>query len=130
MVIHNTITAIFLCVNSLVFLSGCSKNVTAGGVPEAGLTVSQIYHQSMAESMRDLPISHHEGRQKVSYEGYVREAHNEVQTKFKTVENPAIPIFIYPHVAQLGDEQLIKPGFTSEFFLYKQNQFALASERY
>ncbi|EHL30510.1 hypothetical protein LDG_7462 [Legionella drancourtii LLAP12] len=49
---------------------------------------------------------------------------------FKTLENPAVPIYIYPHVALIGDEQLLKPGFTTEFFLYKQNQFALASERY
>jgi conjugative transfer region lipoprotein (TIGR03751 family) len=37
---------------------------------------------------------------------------------------------VFPHVALIGDEQLIKPGYTTAFFLYKQNQFALASERY
>ena len=54
----------------------------------------------------------------------------ETKALFKALDNPAIPIYIYPHVALIGDEQLVKPGFTTEFFLYKQNQFALASERY
>ncbi len=127
---RSSITAIFLCASSFILLPGCSKNVSAGGVPEAGLTVSQIYHQSMANTAQISSTPTYRRVGKVNFDGYIREAQTEVQAKFKTLDNPAIPIFIYPHVTQLGDEQLIKPGFTSEFFLYKQNQFALANEYY
>ena len=70
------------------------------------------------------------GEDPVNYQGETRTAANETKALFKALDNPAIPIYIYPHVALIGDEQLVKPGFTTEFFLYKQNQFALASERY
>lgn len=130
MVVHKTITAIFLCASSLVGLSGCSRSVSAGGVPEEGLTMSQIYNQSIADSAQSWTAPSYRKQKRVNYEGYIRDAHNETQAKFKKVDNPEIPIFVYPHVAQLGDEQLVKPGYASEFFLYKQNQFALSNERY
>ncbi|WP_028389147.1 TIGR03751 family conjugal transfer lipoprotein [Legionella fairfieldensis] len=130
MAVNNSIRAIFLCVSSMALLAGCSHSVSSGGVPEEGLTMSDIYHRSIADSAQSWTVPAYRGRRQVNYEGYVREAHNETQAKFKTLDNPAIPIFVYPHVAQLGDEQLVKPGFSSEFFLYKNNQFALANERY
>nr|WP_234802525.1 hypothetical protein [Legionella maceachernii] len=48
--------------------------------------------------------------------------------EFKQLPNPEVPIHVFAHVAQLGDEQIIKPAYTTRFFLYKQNQYALASE--
>lgn len=50
--------------------------------------------------------------------------------EFKQLPNPEVPIHIFAHVAQLDDEQIIKPAYTTRFFLYKQNQYALASELY
>lgn len=128
MVINKTITAIILCASSV--LSGCSSSVSSGVVPEQGLTVSEIYHQAVNESEKSWTAPRYHRKQSVNYKGYVREASNETRTKFKALDNPRIPIFVYPHVAHLGDEQLVKPGFSTEFFLYKQNQYALASEHY
>lgn len=129
---YNSIGMTLACA-SLVLMSACtSKSVTTGRIPEDGLTVSQIYHQSIAESERDWTAHQravHHG-QKAQFRGYTRTAANETHALFKPLDNPAVPIYIYPHVALIGDEQLMKPGFTTEFFLYKQNQFALASERY
>ena len=118
---------------SFVMLGACaSKSVTTGRIPEDGLTVSQIYHQSVAqsESSWTAPRKRVNHAQKASFDDYQRMASNEPNASFKALDNPAIPIFVYPHVALIGDEQLLKPGFTTQFFLYKQNQFALASERY
>jgi conjugative transfer region lipoprotein (TIGR03751 family) len=120
--------------SSLLLLSSCAKSVASGTIPEEGLTVSQIYNQSVETSApswtaprRKYSLS---GQRVVNYQGETRTAANETKALFKALDNPAIPIYIYPHVALIGDEQLVKPGFTTEFFLYKQNQFALASERY
>lgn len=133
MVVFKPIRMILACA-SLAGLSACSSSVASGFVPEQGLTVSEIYHQSIDESAKSWTAPRYRTKSvevnKPGYAGYIRTAHNETKALFKPLDNPAIPIFIYPHVALIGDEQLVKPGFTTEFFLYKQNQFALASERY
>ena len=134
MVIYN-ITRMILVSSSLWLLSSCSSSsVASGNIPEEGLTVSQIYNQSVASSSQSWSAPSYRrtaaGRRPVNYQGETRTAANETKALFKALDNPAVPIYIYPHVALIGDEQLVKPGFTTEFFLYKQNQFALASERY
>jgi conjugative transfer region lipoprotein (TIGR03751 family) len=134
MVIYNSIRMILVS-SSLWLLSSCSSSsVASGTIPEEGLTVSQIYNQSVASSAQSWSAPRYRrsaaGNRSVNYQGETRTAANETKALFKALDNPAIPIYIYPHVALIGDEQLVKPGFTTEFFLYKQNQFALASERY
>lgn len=119
-----------LALSSLCILGACASKVTSGPIPEAGLTVSQIYNHSVAQSNEHLAVPRYNRRAVSHYQGETRTAVNEHKALFKTLENPAVPIYVYPHVTLLGDEQLLKPGFTTEFFLYKQNQFALASELY
>lgn len=119
-----------LALSSVLTLSACaSSHLTSTAIPEGGLTVSQIYQQSMAETIQPWSIKRPLTKP-VNYEGYTRDASNEVQNLFKPLDNPQVPIYVFPHVALIGDEQLIKPGYTTAFFLYKQNQFALASENY
>ena len=112
-----------LALGSFLALSACSSRAKAldNVEPETGLTVSQIYHMSTAE--KPLPRYH---IKPVVDNGY-KQHHF---TQFKTLENPSVPMYVFPHVALIGDEQIIKPGYTTAFFLYKQNQFALASEVY
>ena len=128
MATHNTIHTI-LALSSALMLTACTTSaVSSGTIPEGGLTVSQIYQQSMGEPVQRwsvrLPSRH------VNYEGYTRDASNEAHQLFKPLDNPQIPIYVFPHVALIGDEQLLKPGYSTGFFLYKQNQFALPSELY
>ena len=133
MVTYNTIRMILVS-GSLLIVSACSRSVASGVIPEEGLTVSQIYNQSVEASAPAWTAPRFKrnarGQMAVNYQGETRTAVNETSALFKALDNPAVPIYIYPHVALIGDEQLIKPGYTTEFFLYKQNQFALASERY
>ncbi|HFL2715780.1 TPA: TIGR03751 family conjugal transfer lipoprotein [Legionella pneumophila] len=119
-----------LVLGSVLLLTACaSKSISSTAIPEGGLTVSQIYQQSIGEAMPSWSLPKRQTKP-VNYAGYTREASNEIQNLFKPLDNPQIPIYIFPHVALIGDEQLIKPGYTTAFFLYKQNQFALASEHY
>ena len=104
-----------------LLLSSCASTYHAAEtIPEAGLTVSELYHQSVKQQAAPLPA-------KRTVQPVVSKAH---QQAFKALPNPEVPLYVFPHVAQIGDEQLIKPGYTTQFFLYKQNQFALASELY
>lgn len=123
-------TSMMLACASLMLLNACTSHTVSGNsIPEAGLTVSQIYHASMDEASVSWSAPHYRTKA-IDYDSYTRTAANETLALFKPLDNPSIPIFVYPHVALIGDEQLLKPGYTTAFFLYKQNQFALASERY
>ncbi|HBB7077281.1 TPA: TIGR03751 family conjugal transfer lipoprotein [Legionella pneumophila] len=129
MVIYNKLHTI-LVLGSAFILSSCASNsISSTAIPEGGLTVSQLYQQSLGEPMPGWSVPKKQPKP-VNYAGYTREASNEIQNLFKPLDNPQVPIYVFPHVALIGDEQLLKPGYTTGFFLYKQNQFALASEHY
>lgn len=115
MVTINKRTLTMLCAS--LALSACSTaNISQSAIPEQGLTVSQLYQQSMQQPVQKAVV------QQVRFEDSGEE--------FKQLPNPEVPIHIFSHVAQLGDEQIIKPAYSTRFFLYKQNQYALASELY
>lgn len=106
---------IVLCAS--LALSACStKQFTQSAIPEQGLTLSQLYQQSQQKPLQ-RPVA-----QQVRL--------SESSDEFKPLPNPEVPIHIFAHVAHLGDEQIIKPAYTTRFFLYKQNQYALPSELY
>ena len=116
-------------------LGACASSVTTGAIPEQGLTVEQIYHGVIEDNTIDRRSAlkqqvRHIQAEKPNYAGYTRTSLNETRAMFKPLANPAIPIYVYPHIVQVGSEQLVKPGYTTEFFLFKSNQFALNSERY
>lgn len=128
MVIHKRLHMI-LALGSTVMLTACATSaVSSGNMPEGGLTVSEIYQQSTNAPIESWSVKR--TTKPIHYEGYTRDAANEVAHLFKPLANPPIPIYVFPHVALIGDEQILKPGYSTGFFLYKQNQFALASERY
>lgn len=128
MATYNKLRMILACGSALA-LNACASSILASNsIPEGGLTISQLYQQSINEPMPAWSVKR--TNKAVNYAGYTRDANNEIQSLFKALDNPQIPIYVYPHVAMIGDEQLLKPGYTTGFFLYKQNQFALASERY
>lgn len=116
-------------------LGACSSSVRTGSIPEGGLSVEQIYHGVIEDNTIDRVSALKErvstqAANQPNYAGYTRTSLNETKALFKPLANPPIPIYIYPHIVQVGDEQLVKPGYTTEFFLFKRNQFALNSERF
>ncbi|WP_133130237.1 TIGR03751 family conjugal transfer lipoprotein [Legionella yabuuchiae] len=115
MVAQKKNTLIMLCVS--LSLSACSTaKVSQGTIPEQGLTVSQLYHHS-----KPAPLPKKSATK-------IQAQKNSQQ--FKALPNPEVPIHVFAHVANIGDEQIIKPAYTTRFFLYKHNQYALASELY
>lgn len=112
----------------------CASSVRTGRIPQEGLTVSQIYHQVIDENeVQDAGRIKGKLKSrgyKTHYEGAFHQAFINVSHGFKQLNNPAIPIYISPKVVMMGDEQFIKPGFVTQFYLFKKNQFALNSEIY
>lgn len=118
MVNHINLFSIMLCAS--LALSGCSTNkVQQGTIPEQGLTVSQLYKNHTQPTLPKRHTKH-----------VATKASKTKRSVFKALANPEIPIYVFAHVANLGDEQIIKPSYSTRFFLYKQNQYALASELY
>ncbi len=116
MVIKHKNMLIMLCVS--LGLSACSTaKISQGTIPEQGLTVSQLYH--LQSEPAPLPkkriVAAHQAK---------------ISQQFKALANPEVPIHVFAHVANIGDEQIIKPDYDTRFFLYKHNQYALASELY
>ena len=108
-------TLIMLCVS--LNLCACSTTkVSQGTIPEQGLTVSQLYHQS-----KPMPLPK---------KMLIKTKPTRNSQQFKALANPEVPIHVFAHVANIGDEQIIKPDYDTRFFLYKHNQYALASELY
>ena len=115
---HINLFSIMLCAS--LALSGCSTNkVQQGTIPEQGLTVSQLYKNHAQPALPKRYVKR-----------VATKASKTKRAKFKALANPEIPIYVFAHVANLGDEQIIKPGYSTRFFLYKQNQYALASALY
>ena len=135
----------------LLILTACTT--TKPAIPEEGLTLPALYRQaitgdeansvtastavsSKSDKKRQTNQSkpshqqHQNGNstrpQKISYVGYTRTANNEIKSLFKARKNPSIPIYIYPHLTQVGSEQMPVPGYTSSFFLYQRNQYIAA----
>lgn len=131
-----TIKTIFqiIALSSVMLTASCSSNIRTGQIPEQGLTVSQLYHQTLRENDTADTVRELMGNKRVAlkpnYNGYVRTAQNETLALIKPLDNPTVPIFIYPHVVNLGDEELVKPGYTTQFYLFKRNHFAMKSEHY
>ena len=119
--------------SAVLTMSGCaSRSTDSGFFPEEGLSVRDIYRQTLvSEDNREGGYLKKRVRhQAVNYKGYTRDAQNENKRLFKAKKNPLIPIYIYPHVAHIGDEEVAKPGYTTSFKLYKKNHYAFKWERY
>lgn len=108
-------TLIMLCA-SLSLCACSSAKVQHGTIPEQGLTVSQLYQMNQSQ-----PLPKKLGKPV---------ALKYTEQQFKALPNPEVSIHVFAHVAIIGDEQIIKPDYDTRFFLYKQNQYALASELY
>ncbi len=136
----NYLLVITLCCSAL--LSGCmtpGKNM----IPQGGsMTMSQIYQEETSgqmsangqkQSMHSLPSIRNAvigPTPQTNYVGYTATATTETNNLFKQLPNPEIPLYIYPHMVQVGGESYPKPGMSTAFFLYDKNHFAMPNEVY
>ncbi len=129
---------IVLC-SSLLTLGGCTspgKNM----IPKGGsMTMSQIYQdETGSESVGANNVANDQSNirarlqnvSQINDKAYVSMGADKVKTEFKRLPDPEVPIYIYPHFVRLNGQSYPKPGMTTEFFLYKQNHFALPNEIY
>lgn len=134
--------SIALC-SSFLLLAGCTspgKNM----IPQGGsMTMSQIYKEETTGGYLPSPAeqnTENSGNQKqirnylrsddqnnINYLGLDKHKFN---SEFKTLPDPEVPMYVYPHFVRLNGESYPKPGMMTAFFLYRRNHFALPSEVY
>lgn len=142
MPIVKAIQALLILLISGLCLTGCHSLMGNETMPHGDMTMTEIYNQttglSKPENGGTLPqpafqtINHYQLPQSrvPHYSAYTRTATNEVQSLFKPINNPEIPVYIYPHLAYLGSDAVPVPGYTTDFFLYTRNHFATPEEVY
>ena len=57
------------------------------------------------------------------YQGFVREAANEIDTVFPRLPNPTLVMYIFPHLS--GSERTPVPGYVTTFPFYEKVEYAL-----
>lgn len=124
-------------------LGGCTTQ-GQGLIPAGdGVSVADIYKKVIQDNKRanlanlaniaNLDASYafkQEMGFKSQYSALMQGEVNKVNKKFLTLPNPQIPMYIFAHRVQAGSEAIPVLGYTTVFHLYKQEQFALPSERY
>lgn len=60
------------------------------------------------------------------YQGFVREAANEIDTVFPRLPNPTLVMYIFPHLS--GSERTPVPGYVTTFPFYEKVEYALPGE--
>ena len=131
---------------SVVFISGCvnpGKNMMP---KDTGPTMAQIYNQktgvtSHEESSGDGDTKNTMDPEKpaqittqtegmITNADYTMTAQNQVGSLFKMLPNPSIAVYVFPHMSQFNNTDVPVPGYTTAFFLYEKNHYAMPGEVY
>ncbi|MFN7096932.1 MAG: TIGR03751 family conjugal transfer lipoprotein [Gammaproteobacteria bacterium] len=125
---------------SCLVVAACTATVSKD-YPKGEMTMTQIYNETSggnAFTANSNEVDITAVRQQLgvetmpstSYVNYTRNAGNEVNNLFKALPNPQIPVYVYPHLATVNNDELPVPGYTTAFFLYNNNQYAMPTEQY
>ena len=130
---------------SVSMLSGCTtpgKNM----LPHGDMTMAQIYRIQMglagsaklqtsgkalatdytaaagnrSELVSAIPVNAQ----------YTEVAQNQLNSEFKILPNPNIAAYVFPHMSHYGSTNVPVPGYTTTFFLYEKNHYAMPGEEY
>lgn len=122
-----------VCLISMV--SACATPGKDELLPQDGPTMEQVYrnHVSNGEGESAQGGSNHAGileRQiktgDADWEGYTRNAGNEIQSIFPRLPNPTLVMYVYPHLST--SSRLPVPGYSTSFPMYDRPEYALPGE--
>lgn len=139
-------SSLLISLISIVGLSGCTtpgKNM----LPHGDMTMAQIYRvqtglavpgntqaygNNPSSSSRLNQASYRRVSKPVMPKNnqYTDEAQNQMNSEFKVLPNPNIAAYIFPHMAHYSGTNVPVPGYTTTFFLYEKNHYAMPGEAY
>lgn len=113
-------------------LGGCASTKESV-LPQDGPSMKAIYDAHFEGIGADDPyVLRRElgtrplGDDDVDLAGYSRSAHTELETIFPRLPNPALVMYVFPHLA--GSERVPVPGYATTFTLYERVEYALPGE--
>jgi conjugative transfer region lipoprotein (TIGR03751 family) len=122
-------------------VTGCA---TAGkdALPQGGdMTMADIYKQETGLSLNNSTPNSDPSDKELSkarnmvltlekpvYTGYTAIGANTIKNLFKPLPNPEIGLYVFPHLVFLENESQPVPGYTTAFFLYQSNHFAIPED--
>lgn len=113
-----------------LLLAGCTTTKESV-LPQDGPTMKAIYDRHMSGLQRAAPRTRMKGTPLPQagighYRGFVREAANEIETRFPRLPNPTLVMYVYPHLS--GPERSPVPGYVTTFPFYERIEYALPGE--
>ena len=113
-------------------LAGCA-GTKESVLPQDGPSMKAIYdiHFETMGALDPLAVRQELGSRPLGNDaedlaGYARMAHNELDTIFPRLPNPALVMYVFPHLA--GAERVPVPGYATSFPLYERIEYALPGE--
>ena len=115
---------------SISFLSACATKDSMLPVPEHNM--KQVYNRHMQSNGDGVLFDERAVLRRpmieadVALSHYVRTEKNQLESKFKTLPNPTMYMFVAPHLA--SDTQVPIPGYLTEFKMWERQHFAMPGE--
>ena len=144
------ISSLLISLTSIVLLSGCTtpgKNM----LPHGDMTMAQIYRVQTGlagpsdtqgngdntSSNNQFDVSRYQGRTThvipvsgKSTDDAPNPINSQINSEFKVLPNPNIAAYIFPHMSHYSGTNVPVPGYTTTFFLYEKNHYAMPGEEY
>lgn len=133
------IIPLLISLTSVMVLTSCAMSGTNKLDQGGDLTMSDIYNQktggavgteSELSSVKNQLNGMTGATNQIVINPSAYERSSSINRQFKQMDNPQIGLYVFAHiVASEGDQEPV-PGYTTAFFMYKKNNFALPSEQY
>lgn len=130
------ISSLLVSLTSMLTLSGCTtpgKNI----LPHGDMTMLQIYRAQTGSSIESSDIDENRisntKNQSVAEplnDQYSDIAEDQINSEFKLLPNPNIAVYVFPHMSHYNGTNVPIPGYTTTFFLYEKNHYAMPGEAY
>lgn len=115
----------------LLSLSGCSVMGDKESIlPQEGASMKEVYDAHFKQSsLKKASATRAEfakaGVGDSQLAGFTREADTEIKALFPKLPNPALVLYVFPHLTASGQPV---PGYATSFTLYEKTEYALPGE--
>lgn len=119
-------------------LTGCSSMLSSK-MPSGSVSMAQTYNSAINGTDNDSSTgdgSITQVRNQVrtlslsmpNYVNYTQTQENQINNLFPLLPNPNVVLYVYPHLAGVGNDQTPVPGYSTAFPLYQQVNYAMPGE--
>ena len=131
--IHRKIMLPVTLISLAFVITGCASSSKNMYNPNTSPTMGQIYQdatdanqQDSLDAVRDV-VASGDSANRANYAGFTKSASRKsINQTFPLLPNSEITLYVYPHLA--GSDEVPVPGYTTAFFMYNKQHFALPGE--